>query len=154
MLQDSAIRAGEIMTREVVTAFADSSLRHVAKLMAEHRISGLPVIDTAGHLIGLVTQNDLLNWSEEPGERQSWWLNLLAEGQEISPEYLDLLRSEREKVHNVMNKNVISIPEDMLLGDIAKLLAKHKIKRVPVVRDGKLVGVVSRSDLISAFARA
>lgn len=154
MLEGSTVTVGEIMTRDVVTVSPDTSLRHVAKLLAKHRISGVPVVEADGSVVGLVSENDLLNWSDAPAERQAWWLDMLAEGSELAPEFLDLVQAEREKVRRVMRADVVTVTEGMTLGEVAKLLVERSFKRLPVVRDGKLVGVVSRGDLVGAMAKA
>ena len=154
MLEASNLTAREIMTRDVVTVFPHTSLRYVAKLLAEHHISGVPVVDDDHNLIGIVTENDLLQWSDEPSEKQAWWLNMLAEGFELAPEFLDIVRSEREKVRTVMKVDVATVAEEMPVADIAKLLIGKGIKRVPVVQGAKLVGIVTRADLVRALANS
>lgn len=154
MLESSALTAGDIMTRDVVTAFPHTSLRYVAKLLAERHISGLPVIDEDHHVVGMVSENDLLQWSDQPGEKQAWWLNMLAEGSELSPDFLDLVQAEHEKVQRVMHTDIATVTEATPVTAVAKLLVEKSIKRLPVVRDGKLVGVVSRADLVRALAQS
>jgi CBS domain-containing protein len=153
MLEASKLTAGDIMTRDVITVFPHTSLRYVAKLLAENHLSGLPVVDDAHHVVGIVTENDLLKWSDEPGEKQTWWLDMLAEGSQLAPDFLDLIRVEGEKVRTVMKTDVATITESLSVTDIAKLMVAKSIKRVPVLRDSKLVGVVSRADLVRAFAQ-
>ena len=154
MLKGSAKRARDVMTCDVVTAFPHSSLRYVAKLMARHQISGLPVVDEKNNVLGLVSETDLLTWSDAPGEKQAWWLDMLAEGYELAPDFLDVVQAEREKVREIMTTGVVSVDEDTPLADIAKLMVGKSVKRVPVLRDGKLVGIVSRGDLIRALAES
>ncbi len=153
MLEGSHQTAGDIMTRNVVTVFAHTSLRYAAKLMIEQRISGIPVIDAERHVVGVVSENDLLKWSEEPGEKQVRWLDMLAEGSPLSPDFLDMIRVEHEKVRGVMTTEVVSVKEDTPVADIAKLMVDKSVKRVPVVRDGKLAGIVTRSDLVRVLAQ-
>ncbi len=153
MLEESNLTAGDIMTRAVVTVSPEASVRQVAKLLAEHNISGLPVVGQDGLVLGIVSENDLLQWSDEPGEKQSWWLNMLAEGTELAPDFLALIKSENEKVRRVMKANIITVAENAKIADIAKLIVAHGIKRVPVLKDGKLVGIVSRADLVRALAQ-
>ena len=153
MLEASKLTAGDIMTRDVITVFPHTSLRYVAKLLAENHLSGLPVVDDARHVVGIVTENDLLKWSDEPGEKQTWWLDMLAEGNQLAPDFLDLVRVEGEKVRTVMKTDVATITESLPVTDTAKLMVAKSIKRVPVLRNSKLVGVVSRADLVRAFAQ-
>ena len=153
MLESSRLTAGDIMTHDVVTVFPHTSLRYVAKLLAEHRISGVPVIDDDRHVVGIVSENDLLQWSDEPGEKQAWWLDMLAEGFELAPDFLDVVQSEREKVRRVMKTEITTVAENTTVGEVAKLLVAKSIKRVPVLRDSRLVGIVSRGDLVRVLAQ-
>ncbi|MGC9270863.1 CBS domain-containing protein [Acidiphilium sp.] len=153
MLETSTLTAADVMSRKLVTVPPDTSVRQVAKLFATHHISGMPVVDPEGHVLGIVSETDLLQWSDEPTPKQSWWLQMLAEGTDLAPEYLNMIKSEREKVLHVMHSNVVSVTEETRLGDIAKLIISKAIKRVPVLRDGKLVGIVSRADLVRALAQ-
>lgn len=152
MLEQSNLTAREVMTRDVVTVFPHTSIRYVAKLLIEHHISGVPVVDDDHRLVGMVSENDLLNWSDEPSEKQAWWLNMLAEGSELSPDFLDVVRCEREKVRTVMKTDVATVSETTPVAEIAKLLVSNSIKRVPVVTDRKLSGIVSRTDLVRVLA--
>ena len=154
MLEESSLTAGDIMTRKVTTVFPHTSLRYVAKLLWEHHISGVPVVDDDHHVVGIVSENDLLQWSDEPSEKQAWWLNMLAEGFELAPDFLDIVRSEREKVRTAMKTDVMTIGEAVSVADIAKLMVSKGIKRLPVVRDGRLVGIVTRADLVRALAQS
>jgi CBS domain-containing protein len=153
MLENSKLTAADIMTRDVITVFPHTSLRYVAKLLAENHLSGLPVVDDAQHVVGIVTENDLLKWSDGPGDKQTWWLNMLAEGSQLAPDFLDMIRVEGEKVRTVMKTDVATITESLPVTDIAKLMVAKSVKRVPVLRNSKLVGVVSRADLVRAFAQ-
>jgi CBS-domain-containing membrane protein len=152
MLEQSNLTAREVMTRDVITVFPHTSIRYVAKLLIEHHISGVPVVDDDHRLVGMVSENDLLNWSDEPSEKQAWWLNMLAEGSELSPDFLDVVRCEREKVRTVMKTDVATVSETTPVAEIAKLLVSNSIKRVPVVTDRKLSGIVSRTDLVRVLA--
>ncbi len=152
MLEDSRLTAADVMTRDVVTVFPHTSIRYVAKLLSERHISGIPVVDDDHRVVGIVTENDLLSWSDAPGEKQAWWLDMLAEGFELSPDFLDVIQAEREKVRGVMKTDIVSVGETASVGDIARLMIEKSVKRVPVLRDGKLVGIVSRADLVRAVA--
>ncbi|MDB5395532.1 MAG: putative signal-transduction protein with domain [Rhodospirillales bacterium] len=153
MLEGSKLTAGEIMTLEVISVLPHTSIRYVAKLLVEHHISGLPVLDEDQRLVGMVTENDLLQWSDELSGKQAWWLDMLAEGHGLASDFLDLVRVEGEKVRRVMTTDVSTITETMPVAEIAKLMVAKAIKRVPVLRDGKLVGIVSRADLVRALAQ-
>jgi CBS domain-containing protein len=152
MLEDSTLKASDVMTRDVIVVPPYASLRYVAKLLAQHHISGLPVVDDANGVVGLVTETDLLRWRDDMPEKQAWWLDMLAEGFELSPDFLDTVRSEREKVDNFMSSPAISVDAETPLSQVAKRMMEAKVKRLPVLQDGRLVGIISRSDLIRAMA--
>jgi CBS domain-containing protein len=122
-------------------------MRKIAALLVEKRISGVPVIDGSSAPIGMVSEGDLIGRSEAEREaRQDWWLTTLAEGEAVNPEFLASLNYPSAR--DLMSAPVISIAEETSLGEIAELLTTHRIKRVPVVCDGRIVGIVSRADLV------
>ena len=146
------MRAMDVMTKEVLTVNADATVRSVAALLSERGISGVPVVDAANRVIGIVSEGDLLHRAEIGTERRgkrrrSWWLHSLAS--DLAPEYV---KSHGRSVADVMTREVISVSEATELADIAMLLETHGIKRVPVVNDGKLVGIISRANLVRALA--
>jgi CBS-domain-containing membrane protein len=152
MLEGTNLTARDVMTRDVITVFPHTSVRYVAKLLAEHHIGGVPVVDDERHLVGIVSENDLLEWADEPSEKQAWWLNMLAEGFELEPAFLDVVRSERDKVRTVMKTDVSTVSETTPVAEIAKILVSRSIKRVPVVHGKAVVGIVTRADLVRALA--
>ena len=154
MLEGSKLTAGDIMTRDVCTVFPHTSLRYVARLLSDRRISGVPVVDDDGCIVGIVTENDLLQWSDKPGEKQAWWLDMLAEGFDLAPGFLDVVQSEHDKVRGVMSTDITTVTEDASVAEVAKLIVAKSVKRLPVLRDGRLVGIVSRGDLVRALASA
>ena len=119
------MNASEIMTRKVLTTNSEASVQEVARLLSRERISGAPVVTAEGVLIGIVTEADLID------------------------------KVDRDGLHvaDIMSREIIAVQEDTPVTEIAKLLAQHKIKRVPVLRDGQLVGIVSRADIVDALAR-
>lgn len=144
------MKAGDIMTTTVVSVRADDTVRDAAKLMARHHVSALPVVDAAGKLVGLVSEGDLLRREEIGTEkRRSWWLELLA-GPEAGAK--DYLKEFGRHVRDVMSPTVVTVDESAPLAQIAELLESRHIKRVPVVRAQKVVGIVSRANLIQALA--
>lgn len=151
---DLDLTAGDIMTRNVVTVPPHASIRHVAKLLATRHISGLPVVEESGKLVGMVTEGDLLTYRGTPGEHQAWWLDMLAEGFDLAPNYLEAVEAERDKVRKFMKTDIVSVPESMRLADIARLMTEKKVNRLPVLKAGKLVGIIARADLVRAFARS
>jgi CBS domain-containing protein len=144
------MRAADVMTSEVITVGEDASVQEAAKLMTEHGISAVPVIDRAHRVVGMVSEGDLLHRAETGTERRrSWWLDLVASTNQLAGEYV---KSHTGKVKDVMTRDVISVIEETPLADIAILLETNRIKRVPVLRNGKLVGIVSRANLVRALA--
>jgi CBS domain-containing protein len=147
--------AAGIMTQDVVSARPDDSVAEVAKLLSDREISAVPVCDDTGKIVGMLSEGDLMRpFGKENALRRAWWLNLLAEGGDLAPAFLDYLRLDNRRAHDLMAAPVITVPEDASVTEIADLLAHHRIKRVPVVRDGKLVGIVSRADIVRALARS
>ena len=147
------MNVAEVMTRQPVTARPDMSVREVARLLLQHRISAVPVVDAAGKLMGIVSEGDLVRRGEViRDERQSWWLESIAEGEHIAPELVAYLRSGDRTARSLMTPEVVTVEETTPLPEVARLLERHGIKRVPVLRDGRVVGIVSRADLIRALA--
>jgi CBS domain-containing protein len=147
------ISVGSIMTRNVITARPDDSVATVAALLSTHEISAVPVCDQDGKLLGIVSEGDLMQpFGQENALRRSWWLGMLAEGTELAPEFLDYVRLDHRRVDALMNAEVITASEQASAAEVADLLIKHRIKRVPVMRDGRMVGIVSRADLIRAMS--
>src|SRR5690242_3337742 len=145
-----AMRAADIMTSEVITLGEDASVQEAAKLMVEHGISAVPVVDRESRVVGMVSEGDLLHRAETGTERRrSWWLEMMASTNQLAGEYL---KSHSGRVKDVMTRDVISVTDTTPVADIAILLETNRIKRVPVLRDGKLVGIVSRANLVRALA--
>lgn len=150
-----SVDAASIMTRDVVTCGPDATVAEVAALLAEHEISAVPVCDKDGRLLGMLSEGDLMRPFGAANEmRRAWWLGMLAEGTELAPEFLDYVRVDKRRAHDLMTREVITATERTSAGEIADLINKHRIKRVPILRDGKLVGIVSRADLVRALARS
>ena len=143
------MRAMDVMTSEVITVDENASVQAVAKLLAERGISAVPVVDKANRVIGMVSEGDLLHRAETGTERRrSWWLEMMASTNKLAGDYV---KSHSGKVKDVMTRDVVSVIETTPVADIAILLETNRIKRVPVVRDGKLVGIVSRANLVRAL---
>jgi CBS domain-containing protein len=148
------------MTTNVITVDPDMSVQAVAQLLSERGISGVPVVDAANHLVGIVSEGDLLHRVETgterrperlTGRRRSWWLNTIGSHQELARDYL---KSHGRTAEDVMTRDVVTVTDTTELADVAMLLETKRIKRVPVLRDGKLVGIVSRANLVRALAAA
>jgi CBS domain-containing protein len=144
------MRAMDVMTSEVVTVDKNASIIAVAKLLAERSISAVPVVDKDNRVIGMVSEGDLLHRAETGTERRrSWWLQRMASTNELAGDYI---KSHSGKVKDVMTRDLIAVTDTTPIADIALLLETNRIKRVPVIRDGKLVGIVSRANLVRALA--
>ncbi len=146
------MRARDLMTSDVITVRPDASVKDVAQIMLSHRISGVPVTDSQGQLKGIVSEGDLLRRAETGTERRmSWWLDLLASPEQRASDYI---KSHATHVRDVMTANVATVDEDTPASEIATILEGKRIKRVPVVKDSRVVGIVSRADLLRGLASA
>ena len=142
------------MTRDVAFVHPDTPLLAAVKLLSARRISGLPVVDDHGDIVGMLTEGDLLRWHDGFREKQGHWLDLLAEGQDLAPMFLNAIRDQNRKVKFAMSPGAETITEEVPARVIAGLMHDKNIKRLPVMRDGKLVGIVTRFDLVRALAEA
>ena len=146
--------AATIMTRTVVTVGPDDTIAAVAKALTDHGISAVPVVAPDGALLGMISEGDLMRpFGQENALRRDWWLNLIAEGTDLSQEFLDYIRLDRHRARDLMSPKVVTAPETASIGELADLLAHHRIKRVPILRAGKLAGIVSRADIVRALAQ-
>jgi CBS domain-containing protein len=147
------MKARDMMTSRVISVGLDTSTHEIAKILDDNQISAVPVVDERGMPVGMVSEGDLIGHRDEADRaaRREWWLTLLAEGEMLSPVFLASLRTPVRRAHEVMSAPVISVSEDTEITEIAQLLITHHIKRVPVLRDGRIVGVVSRADLLAAL---
>jgi CBS domain-containing protein len=137
------------MVRAVVTTSPDTTVEELARLMTNLRISGVPVMDKDGRLVGMVTEGDLLRRVETGTERhRPRWSVPFSSNSRLAAEYI---KSHAKRVADIMTRDVCSVEESATLGEIANLLETKHIKRVPVVHDGKIVGVVSRADLLKVL---
>jgi len=146
--------AAEIMTRFVITVAPTATMTEIAKTLAEHAISGVPVCEAGGKLVGIITEGDLVRPLMRSRERRrDWWLRQLAEGTELAPEFMTYVSGAQSSARELMRANVVTATETTQVGDIAELMITHDIKRVPIVRDDRLVGIVTRADLVKTMAR-
>ena len=146
------MNASEIMTRTVVTVTRSTPIREAIRLMLDHRISGLPVVDAAGKVEGILTEGDLLRRSEIATEKRRWpWLDFLLGPGRTASEYV---RTHGRTCEPLMSRDVISVTPETSLAEIVELMKRRHIKRLPVIDNGGLVGIVSRPDLLAAVARA
>ena len=144
------MNAADIMTREVVTVTPDTAVAEIARLMLERRVSAVPVVQD-GAPIGIVSEGDLLRRADSGTEpRTSRWLEAFPVRDSLAAEYV---RTHGRVAREVMTSEVISVAETTSVADIAGLLESRHIKRVPVVaEDGRLVGIVSRANLLQSLA--
>lgn len=146
------MNAADVMTKNVVTVARRTPIREAIRLMLDHKISGLPVLDDAGKVEGILTEGDLLRRTEIDTERRHWpWLDFLLGPGRTASEYV---RSHSRSCGELMSLDVISVAPDTSLADIVHLMERQHIKRLPVVDNGVLIGIVSRPDLLAAVARA
>jgi len=139
----------DIVTRNIISVSPDASVEEAIKLMLANRISGLPVVNAAGEVVGVVTEGDFLRRTETGTVRhRPRWLELLLGPGKLAEEYVT---SHTRKVKDVMTDKVIGIEESADLGAAVELMERHRIKRLPVFRQGKLCGIVSRASLLQAL---
>ncbi|MBV8131530.1 MAG: CBS domain-containing protein [Alphaproteobacteria bacterium] len=144
------MRARDVMVRSVVTTTPETTVEKVARLMINLRISGVPVLNKNGRLVGIVTEGDLLRRAETGTEhRRSRWSEWFSTNSRLAAEYI---KSHARRVEDVMTREVVSVGELASLGEIAELMETKRIKRVPVAHDGKIIGIVSRADLLQVLA--
>jgi CBS domain-containing protein len=146
------MKAVDVMVRDVVTVTPDTDVAEAVRLLGEHDVSALPVVDEDGTDVGIISEGDLLRREEIGTEKQRpWWIEAVTPAATLAHEFA---KSHGQRVEEVMSTEVVSASEDTPLDEIATLLEKHRIKRVPIIKEGKLVGIVSRSNLIQALASA
>ena len=145
------MKAQDIMTTRVVTVMEDASISVFASLMNKHQISAVPVVDERQHVIGMVSEGDLIRRQEigTDTHRGAWWLSIFEDRSDLARDYV---KSHGKLARDVMSKEVICVLEDTPLSEIAEILEKNHINRVPVVRDNILVGLVSRANIIQQLA--
>ena len=148
------MNASDVMTTSVLSVGPETPTRAVAKLLLEKSISAVPVVDATGAAVGMVSEGDLVQWEiKRRAPSRDWWLEMLAEGENLATEFLDYPRAADRPVCEVMRTPVVAVAEDTPIQVIAKILQEHGIKRVPVLRDGRVVGIVSRGDMVRALAQ-
>ncbi len=140
----------DIMTKTVITVSPDAAVGDIAQTMVSAGISGLPVVDSAGKVVGIISEGDLMRRAEtETAPRRSWWLTLIGSPATTATDYI---RSHGMKAADLMSQSIISVSPDDTLEKVANLLEGHRIKRAPVIENGHLVGIVSRSNLVQALS--
>jgi CBS domain-containing protein len=145
------MHARDVMTTEIVSVSPENSVRHAAEIMLTHNVSGLPVIDGRGVLMGIISEGDLIRRTELGSEAIVSLVNGALLAEERASAYI---RRSSWKVGDAMSRNPIVIDEDTSLARVSRLMQEHGIKRIPVARNGELVGIVSRADLLKAIVMA
>jgi CBS domain-containing protein len=146
------LTAADVMTTDVITVSPETTVQEIAILLHSKRISGVPVVDAAGQILGIVTEGDLILREAIAGEhRRSWWLSLFDDPNAVARDYA---KTHGQVAKDVMTTPIVSVGPATMLSEIAKTLERYRIKRVPVVKDNNLVGIVSRSNLLQALAAA
>jgi CBS domain-containing protein len=144
------MKAKDAMTSPVISVEADATILQAIRIMLQRRVSGLPVIDRDGCLVGIVTEGDFLRRAETGTQRRrARWLEFVVGPGKLAQEYV---RSHARKVDEVMTADPVTVTEDTSLEEIVRLMEKRQIKRVPVVRGQQVVGIVSRANLLHALA--
>jgi CBS domain-containing protein len=146
------MKARDVMVAPVITATPHATIKSVAETFLKYRISAVPVVDDKGALVGIISEGDLMHRAETGTERQRpWWLQAIMSQDGLALHYV---KAHARKVADAMTRQVITASPETSLQDIAALLEKHAIKRVPIVENGQLVGIVSRANLVQVFASA
>jgi CBS domain-containing protein len=143
------MHAADIMTPDVISAGPETPIDELIRLMLDHRISALPIV-AQGQIVGIVSEGDLLRRAEtDTAPPRSRWLELVTSDSRLAADYT---RTHGRKAAEVMTRDVVTVADTTPIADVAQLLEAKHIKRVPVTRDGKLVGIVSRRNLLQALA--
>lgn len=145
------MRVSEIMTRSVIGVSPTASLAQAASLMLDARISGLPVVDSKQALLGIITESDFLRRRElSTTKKRPRWLQFMVSPGKAAEEYA---HSNGRTVSEVMSANVVTVAPEASLEQVVDVMSKHRIKRIPVLSGSRLVGIVSRTDLMRAFLK-
>ena len=143
------MKAADVMTREILSVAPDASVLEAVRLMLQHKISGLPVIDAAGRLQGILTEGDFLRRVETGTERKrSRFVEFLLGPGRLAEEYT---HASGRRVSEVMTPDVQTVTEDAPLEQVVHLMERHRVKRIPVVRGDKVVGIGTRKNLMRAL---
>ena len=144
-----SIAAHGAMTRDLLTVGPEETVADIARKMVDRKVSAVPVVDEAGVLLGMLSEGDLMrHFGADHQRRRAWFLDKLAEGQKLAPEFLDSIRLDMTHAKDLMVSPVHSATSNTPLSAIVDLMLAHKVKRIAIVDDGKLLGLVSRADLL------
>lgn len=146
------MQAQETMTKDVVTVDPETAVKDIASLLVRNRISAVPVVSEGNRVVGIVSQTDLGHRSEtETEKRRKWWLEAFADPDSKAREFI---KSHALKAKDIMSRVVVSVAPQASLREVADILDSHRIRQVPVMEGGKLVGMISRADLVRKLAEA
>src|SRR5262245_17092956 len=145
------MKAKDVMTQPVISVAANASVLEAVRIMLQKKISGLPVVDDSEHLVGIVSEGDLLRRIETGTlRRRPRWIEFFVGPGRLAEEYV---HASGRRVEEIMTPDVRTVAEDNSLEDIVRLMERHRIKRVPVLRGEKVVGIVTRQNLVRALMR-
>ena len=149
-----ATTAAEIMTAPATVVTPETNMAEIASLLASKRFSAVPVCLADNTLVGIVSESDILKpFRASARARRDWWLGVIAEGETLPEDFLDYIRQDTRTAADVMTREVISAGEEATLPELAEAMIKGGVKRIPILRNRKVVGIVSRSDLVAVVAR-
>jgi CBS domain-containing protein len=143
------MKARDVMVSHVITVGPELDVRAVANTLIANGISAVPVVAIDGSIVGIISEGDLMRRATGAERKRSWWLESFSSAEQLMA---DFVKAHGRKAKDVMTRQVISVSPDTSLQEIANLLEKHGIKRVPVIENGRLVGIVSRANLVQALA--
>jgi CBS domain-containing protein len=150
--KDLSMRVKDVMAQPVVTVSPEASIFEAVRLMLQHKISGLPVVEHTGRLVGMVTEADFLRRNEtDTVRRRPRWIEFIVGPGRLAEEYV---HASGRRVNEVMTRQVRTIHEDVPLEEVVSIMERYRVKRVPVVRGYALVGIVTRADLVHALVTA
>jgi len=143
------MRAKDIMTENIVSVNVKETVFDAAELLLGAGVSAAPVVNDQGNVLGIVSEADLIHRAEiETAPRKSWLLRLLESEATVARDYVT---SHARNVADVMTREVVTASDEATLGELVELIEKHRVKRIPIVRDNKLVGIVSRANILGAL---
>lgn len=144
------MKARDVMTCHAISVGPDLSVQAVANTLVKNGISAVPVVGNDGKLLGIVSEGDLIRRVETDTERRrSWWIEMISSGRSLAAEFA---KTHGLKAEDIMTTSVVTADPETALHEIADLMERHGIKRIPIVQDGLVIGVVSRANLVQAVA--
>ncbi len=149
--------AKDIMSSPTISISKEQTVKEALDLLAKHGISGLPIVDENDKVVGIISDTDIIRYSQQksivPHTGSSFWISPYSEIEELASVRSGFELLHKTKLENIMTKKVYSVTEDTPASDVAKLMNRRKINRIPVVSDdGKLIGIVTRADMVQCMA--